>query len=202
MRVRTYTLVLILAAATLVLTPFATADTRLTYTGGPFTAFANGWGCPSRCNLSGWLTVSDLTPNMSNALVTVTGFDFTDGVTDMTQANAFSSDGSSVDPLGYVQLSTDSSGNVIYWSMEFGSKPQWIFMTEGRPGLGTTDVSTYNYYLTGAPGFDPCAVSYGGGTMVTTPEGAVPEPATLALLAVGVAPFMRRNWRRKINVQS
>jgi hypothetical protein len=96
----------------------ADTETTYTYTGNDFTSFIGGTLCPPQCNISGSITFSQaLSPNLSNVnfafAPTLISYDFADGLYTIDPG---------ISPAEVsLYLSTDASGNISKWSIDFGT---------------------------------------------------------------------------------
>jgi hypothetical protein len=111
-------MLLVLGFVALVCTP-AWSSVTYTYTGNPFTSWAQGFQCPPVCGAVGSFTVAQpLAPNLPELTdVGAISATLTSGGVTVTLA-------SSVPNQSNVAVSTDGSGNIVYFSLVlYGSGP-------------------------------------------------------------------------------
>jgi hypothetical protein len=168
-----------------------------TYAGNPLNYSVLDYNCPTVCEINGSFTVAQpLAPNLSFASFTPTAFSFTDGITTYTQLNTPPSQGI------FYDFSTDSSGAITGWA---------IFLQMLLPptpnGYAYTQLSSsYNFPYGGSdasqvfgPGINAFAINYSPGTWTAAPAAVatIPEPASLWLLAAGLAAISGRRYQTR-----
>jgi hypothetical protein len=134
------------------------------YSGPPFTSFYGTDSCPLICGVTGSFTMAQpLAPNLAFGPVTPESFSFTDGSNVITNLNY--GQGNSI-----ISVSTDASGNILYWQIELTESNPPDIVTEHylytSPYFGTelitADESIQDYYS------DEAFEESGPGTWTTT----------------------------------
>jgi hypothetical protein len=153
------------------------ADTTYTYTGNPFNLFDDGYTCavPS-CGISGSFTVtSPLGDNLFFETVTPVSFSFTDGGSEITQA----------DSSGSIFVNTNATGAIVGWQIDITTGPAGdVFQIfSDFQGQTTTNDSDQASFI--ASGYVAQGSNQGDqGTW--TASTSVPEPSSLLMLGVGL----------------
>lgn len=170
-------------AALLPATGFA-IPTIYTYTGAPFSSFVDFAGIPgaydNSMRVTGSVTLADaLAPNTALTNVIPTSFSFSDGRTQITNANLDSNS------INFISLATNASGGVGGWDVSLRrvsglpSPADVAFIGSTSPCSGQCDIGVLAMGVSNDEG-----VSTLPGTWNVTP---VPEPSTYALFLAGIA---------------
>jgi hypothetical protein len=199
-------LVLILATVAFLIATasVAHADTTYTYTGNPFTDFTGIYPLSGTSNVSGSFTVAQpLAPNLFDAHVTPTTWDFTDGHFSWVPGTYGSGE---VGTGGFV-ITTDSAGNITNWGISLDVKGTITLSSTCDNSTGTVDFILFtnngeDFSETRFVGTPPTSCLDGEadnsgtpGTWAMTTSGGgggggggtgVPEPSSVLLLAAGL----------------
>ncbi len=162
--------IILLAAGT------ASADSTwvYTYTGNQL------HGC--NCSVDGSFTTAALMPASSSGPMDLLSYSFTvDGFT-------FNSS----DSTGTIQATTDATGGILSWTISIADGDKNLFSSF----TGNTNDQNIPYYAIDVYGFgadeDYRENAPGTWTVADPPSSPMPEPAPLALLAIGVLALVTR----------
>jgi hypothetical protein len=168
--------IILCLAAILLAAGAASADSNwvYSYTGNGLN------GCT--CSVDGSFTTGALIPASSSGPIDLLSYSFT--------VDGFTFD--SADSTGTIQATTNASGGIYSWT---------ISLSDGDKNLFSMFTGTYNdqyipYYAIDVYGFgadEDYRENAPGSWAITDPPGQpMPEPATLALLATGIAALLVR----------
>jgi hypothetical protein len=167
----------ILCLAIVLLTAgIASADSTwvYTYTGNQLN------GCT--CSVDGSFTTSALIPDSSSGPADLLSYSFTvDGFTF-----------NSADSTGTIQATTNATGGILSWTISIADGDKNLFSSF----TGNTNDQNIPYYAIDVYGFgadeDYRENAPGTWTVADPPSSPMPEPAPLALLAIGVLALVTR----------
>lgn len=189
-----------LALLAAVLSPLsALADTTYSYTGQPFTDVSGAYTTSNA--ITGQFTLAaPLAPSIAtDTAITPLTFSFTDGLQTVTNT-------STLTPDTFFTIQTNATGNISLWDIYITfTTPDGEAHLETLddvigPFLAVADEATHDHSSESSLIIDAGTNTGlpGTWTKATTPTAATPEPASLTLLATGLAATGTMLTRRRI----